>query len=578
MKEKPASILTRISFSSYTQSLSGQHSFHKKRCRSLPTHANHTSIVLPIDPVTITTLTSPCIGAFIGYLTNKIAISMLFRPLRPWHVLGLRVPMTPGVIPSKREALADNIGTMVGRHLLTSQDIGGAISAEPFQEHLARLVDQRITELLRRDLDPLPKIIPGRFRAYFQIGVKTLKYRLAMMVNAYIADPDFEKKLDAVLDARLDEVLNTPAEGLLNAESRTILCAVLNNLIRNLITDDRNEQYLTAFLVTTLRQAAAEGQSMATLLPQEMIGPVRELILKQSDVLLHRLGEHLTDPVMRGQMVKGVLTGLDHFLESMGPVGAMARGFLEPETLEGKIDEYLHNKKADLLLWLQQPEMQQRILLILEEHIDSFLDTSLNELFDKIGEDGLERFCASTSRHILAIARTDKVMDMLYQAIVSAVKDLSEQGKAPLRAVTGRLLPDNGEKALRESLKSKVLDLCRSPATERMIHRMVDSFVDSHLARPLGQLYDIVPHGVRKGGVTFSIMAINRILLQEVPGIVRSLNLEQVVTKKVNSLDLLQLEQLLLSIMKEQFKYINIFGALLGFLIGSVNVIIARLM
>ena len=41
----------------------------------------------------------------------------------------------------------------------------------------------------------------------------------------------------------------------------------------------------------------------------------------------------------------------------------------------------------------------------------------------------------------------------------------------------------------------------------------------------------------------------------------------------IDSFDLLRLEQLLLSIMEEQFKYINIFGGLLGFLIGCANII-----
>jgi uncharacterized membrane protein YheB (UPF0754 family) len=45
------------------------------------------------------------------------------------------------------------------------------------------------------------------------------------------------------------------------------------------------------------------------------------------------------------------------------------------------------------------------------------------------------------------------------------------------------------------------------------------------------------------------------------------------VTEKVDSLDLLRLEGLLLSIMEEQFKYINLFGALLGFLIGFLNLL-----
>ena len=66
-------------------------------------------------------------------------------------------------------------------------------------------------------------------------------------------------------------------------------------------------------------------------------------------------------------------------------------------------------------------------------------------------------------------------------------------------------------------------------------------------------------------------------LLKEVPGLVESLNIRRVVADKVNSLDLLQLERLLLSIMEEQFKYINLFGALLGFLIGLVNLLILQL-
>ena len=33
----------------------------------------------------------PITGAFIGYLTNHIAIKMLFRPLNPWKFMGFRV-------------------------------------------------------------------------------------------------------------------------------------------------------------------------------------------------------------------------------------------------------------------------------------------------------------------------------------------------------------------------------------------------------------------------------------------------------------------------------------------------------
>ena len=78
-------------------------------------------------------LAPPCVGALIGYVTNKVAIRMLFRPLRPWHLCGWRLPFTPGIIPAKRHALALRIGEMVGARLLTAESISRAIAAEIFQ-------------------------------------------------------------------------------------------------------------------------------------------------------------------------------------------------------------------------------------------------------------------------------------------------------------------------------------------------------------------------------------------------------------------------------------------------------------
>jgi len=62
-----------------------------------------------------------------------------------------------------------------------------------------------------------------------------------------------------------------------------------------------------------------------------------------------------------------------------------------------------------------------------------------------------------------------------------------------------------------------------------------------------------------------------------VPPLVETLNVRRMVEEKVNSLDILKVEGLLLSIMQEQFKYINLFGGLLGFLIGLANLIFLSL-
>ena len=49
----------------------------------------------------------PLIGGAIGWLTNAIAIWMLFHPYREYRVFGLKLPFTPGLIPSRINELAE---------------------------------------------------------------------------------------------------------------------------------------------------------------------------------------------------------------------------------------------------------------------------------------------------------------------------------------------------------------------------------------------------------------------------------------------------------------------------------------
>ena len=59
------------------------------------------------------------IGALIGGLTNHLAIKMLFRPHEAKYIGSWRVPFTPGLIPKRRDELAQQFGKTVTNYLLT---------------------------------------------------------------------------------------------------------------------------------------------------------------------------------------------------------------------------------------------------------------------------------------------------------------------------------------------------------------------------------------------------------------------------------------------------------------------------
>ncbi|TFG63814.1 MAG: DUF445 family protein, partial [Spirochaetales bacterium] len=87
----------------------------------------------------------PVLGAVIGYVTNALAIKMLFRPLTEKRFLGIRIPFTPGIIPKKRYDLAHSIGTMVSRELLTEGIVAERLNRENFRDSI-RIQISRFTE------------------------------------------------------------------------------------------------------------------------------------------------------------------------------------------------------------------------------------------------------------------------------------------------------------------------------------------------------------------------------------------------------------------------------------------------
>jgi uncharacterized membrane protein YheB (UPF0754 family) len=79
-------------------------------------------------------------GAIIGYVTNAIAIKMLFRPLNEIRVWGIRLPFTPGILPRERHKLANNIGSMVERELFTPEILRNRLQSEDVRRALQKSI------------------------------------------------------------------------------------------------------------------------------------------------------------------------------------------------------------------------------------------------------------------------------------------------------------------------------------------------------------------------------------------------------------------------------------------------------
>lgn len=127
------------------------------------------------------------------------------------------------------------------------------------------------------------------------------------------------------------------------------------------------------------------------------------------------------------------------------------------------------------------------------------------------------------------------------------------------------------------ALHQVILAVTRSSSIEKNLQKFLCTAGHRLLEIRIGQLSTMIHPSIHEAITEYGVMTLNRVFLKEVPGLVQSLQISQLVTDKINTLDLLKLEQLLLSIMEEQFKYINLFGAMLGFIIGLMNLFLLQL-
>ena len=85
-------------------------------------------------------LIQPIIGATIGYITNYVAIKMLFRPYYPKHIFGRTVPFTPGLIPKRKSDIAKSISAVVCRDLLDKESLVETLCDDKIMDKMVKAI------------------------------------------------------------------------------------------------------------------------------------------------------------------------------------------------------------------------------------------------------------------------------------------------------------------------------------------------------------------------------------------------------------------------------------------------------
>ncbi|MBG29638.1 MAG: DUF445 domain-containing protein [Opitutae bacterium] len=181
----------------------------------------------------------PIIGALIGWLTNWVAVKMLFHPKKPLRLLIVTVQ---GVFPKRQQAFAEKLGNVVANELFSVNEVTSKIREHATSKEILGLIQTRVREILEKKLEH-----------YFPV--------VGMFVSETILDK-IAKEFTAEIRSMLSELADRMALGV---ENEMDVASIVREKVAN-FSSDKLEDLLFAIMKREFRFVELVGAVLGFLI------------------------------------------------------------------------------------------------------------------------------------------------------------------------------------------------------------------------------------------------------------------------------------------------------------------------
>ncbi|MCL2573676.1 MAG: DUF445 family protein [Defluviitaleaceae bacterium] len=354
-------------------------------------------------------LVIPIVGGIIGYSTNLLAITMLFRPHREIRIFGFRLPFTPGLIPKQQRQLAQKMGASLAENILTSQSLVDAASNTGIVNNIVDMAQGFVGSITTSD-KPISKILAD-------------KLNLDEITIIDRAVQNSEKLMMTLLSVARDYTENKALPYLRGEDFA---------------------QLLMDFANASLASAETSGKKLSDLIPPSAIAAIKDTtknnVHKASPICRKFLADDRVDARLRELVSKIVKDN----------AGGLLGLFVNPDKIYESIVQ-------NLLKYLDDKENHELICEKLVTFIDNTLDKEVSwligQLKDRQAENWLETVIKSAQKN-LQQEHVDKFFDGISSSLApqKAIEKLLALSPAQI-APSGANYSASVDKLVRNSVK-----------------------------------------------------------------------------------------------------------------------------
>jgi uncharacterized membrane protein YheB (UPF0754 family) len=502
-------------------------------------------------------------GAIIGYVTNWLAVWMLFHPRREYRLFGRPIPLTPGLVVKNQERLADAIGKSVARDLLDSQTVLRHLEEINLAEPIEKLLHEE-----RGVLQKSPRTLAEHLGTEHAAALEQAHRNLSAMLTTKILDLATRLESDSdFLRGPLHQLLSDLANRRLDSYLTTAQLAALREWLlgqaRSLAAHPRTDALLNASVEKALREFP--GTVPFRELQELLIGLIREKIPAASLALQQGLGAWLASDHFAEQAQSRLAIKLHSMIVGRFPMAAMLIS-------EKMIRELLTQRWQDIAADLQQ--------IVLDPTLTDYLNARLNET------------ATNSVASIEELFRREDTLARLLPAITGQLRAafehlLNDQATAEaldakLRELAGQpivgIIPGLDAKVEQLALEGSrhLAGWIRSENGSNWIASKTSALL-SHLVYtvPLGRLVGALPE--REWDAASHALAgiIHQRTLRILPTILSDhVNLADIVKQRILGFDTGKLEEIIYRVSDRELKGIVRFGGILGVIVGALSSLI----
>ncbi len=512
----------------------------------------------------------PLIGAAIGYITNAIAIAMLFKPYTEKRFLKIKIPMTPGIIPKERYELSSSIGRLVSRELLTEDAVKTQISSKKFIQEMDKTVHSFLRNLLKSPLDGIKKTFSSHNEIPFQ-SASPSRSLISTVIQKFLTSSGLSSLIDTLLDKSLQHLGKKKIKDF----SGTI--PSLTEKIVGYLFLPENRKKISRIIRKAVEEGIYTNVKFSLWINKKNSKKIASFILRVYDYVFPEIIEFLQQPEIKKELELRGRFLLEDILEKLNKV---QRFLLSVGQYDKTLEENMGAIVRDIIQQFKgagsDPDNKQKLLSAVQSFLERLSRTSLGDAAAR-WEGDFSGDMEKTAEDILSLLFTPDFSRRLTDGIVSF---LNRQGDVSLNTLSIILFD-----IPMEELKDKVIPLFFSTDNKDDGSAFTKSYFFTTF---VPELFNTLTSGGTKS--LWEILNLDNTLVDEtghlitlwfleliigrIPEILDSVDIQTLVVKKIDSLAIEKVEELILEVVKKQLRWINIFGALLGSLIGGTQVLL----